>query len=191
MKKRTLIVLIIAYAMFEILVFGMMINMHEVGRRTIRYNDIDHYIEDTYDSLNFSPIYYIVSKDSKKFIPEYSTFEYKQFAKKFYIFENTDATNLVLELQFDTVSEYENFLAYEHNRCEYTDEFDVEYHGYKCYVTTDSEYTFVWKGEKVPTLFGMLCENQEDLTVRYLYYYSRGDLRVWFFRVFRQTNCDW
>ena len=191
MKKRTLIVLIIAYAMVEILAIGIMINMHEVGRRTIRYNDIDHYIEDTYDSLNFSPIYYIVSKDSKKFIPEYSTFEYKQFAKKFYIFENTDATNLVLELQFDTVSEYEDFLAYEHNRCEYTDEFNVEYNGYKCYVTTDNSYTHYSLFGKLPYRFGMLCENKDKLTVRYVYHHRDVISKTQFEMVFSQTNCDW
>ena len=93
------------------------------------------------------------------------------------------------EVNTDT---YEEFIAYEHNRCQYTDKYGISYNGYNCYVTVDEEITTIFYGEDIPWRFGMICENKERLTVRYVYFDDlEGLLRPDFLDVFENTNCEW
>ena len=163
----------------------------------LSYSDINLYINNNYDTVIDDEQYRYTSNSARMFFPSYEDFEYKDCLKGFHIFDGTKTVygcySFVLELQFDDVEEYEQFVIYEHNRCAYTDKFNISHNGYECYITLDEEITSYCYGREYPFRFGMLCENQEILTVRYVFY------RKWegscgfnnFNEVFKNTNCAW
>lgn len=165
--------------------------------KIIRYSDINLYINNNYDKLIDHYGFDFFCNRAKQYLPEYDAFEYKQFIKGFYLFDGAytfghTQISVVLELQFNNSQEYEKFIAYEHDRCEYTNKFNISRNDYICYITVDEDYTkYRYQAER-PHKFGMLCENKNNLTVRYVYFEElEVDVDEQFNRVFTGTNCEW
>lgn len=164
----------------------------------ITYDDINLYITEEYLNLDDDSVYKGTSEDCQSFLPEYNGFEFTENVNGFYIFDGratfTRTTlSFVLELKFDTIEEYEQFVLYEHQRCNYTDKYNVSYNGYDCCVTTDEELTSFWYKEELPFKFGMICQNKDELCARYVYVRvcELSSVDEEFLEVFECTNCDW
>lgn len=165
--------------------------------KIIRYSDINLYINNNYDKLIDHYGFDFFCNRAKQYLPEHDEFEYKQFIKGFYLFDGAytfghTQISVVLELQFNNSQEYEKFIAYEHDRCEYTNKFNISRNDYICYIAVDEDYTkYRYQAER-PYMLGMLCENKNNLTVRYVYFEERElDVDEQFNRVFTGTNCEW
>ena len=180
------------------MLYPLLIGVDEYDKKHMVLSDnVDLYINNGYEEFHDSDSYNNTSKKSKLYIPAYENFEYKNCVSGFYILDGSATLNhpyisFVLELQFNDTDTYEEFIAYEHNRCQYTDKYGISYNGYNCYVTVDEEITSFLRGEDIPWRFGMICENKERLTVRYVYFEDlEGLLRPDFVDVFESTNCEW
>jgi len=178
--------------------FSLLILTSCIGdTKIIKYSDINLYIEKNYCELSDNDIYKITSKNCDNFLPKYDDFEYKEFVNGFYVFDGSAtythaSISFVLELQFDNIKTYEKFLTYENNRCEYTNEFNIKKNGYLCYVTTNDTLTYYHYETNIPFQFGMLCENQEVLSIRYVYFREcESSVDKKFDVVFKNTNCNW
>ena len=165
--------------------------------KIIRYSDINLYINNNYDKLIDHYGFDFFCNRAKQYLPEYDAFEYKQFIKGFYLFDGAytfghTQISVVLELQFNNSQEYEKFVAYELERCEYTNRFNISRNGYICYITVNENFTLYRYQAERPHIFGMLCENKDNLTVRYVYF-DEGEAHVdeQFNWVFTGTNCEW
>ena len=172
--------------------------LNELFDETVkRYADINLYINNSYGELSDHEIYKATSERCMSFIPSYDNFEYREFVKGFYVFDGKESfsntsISFVLELQFDNIEEYEQFVIYEHNRYEYTDEFNIRYNGYNCYIVQDATLTHTYSNEKIPNSFGMFCVNQETLIARYIYFREcEFSVDPKFNIVFQNTNCAW
>ncbi len=164
-----------------------------------RYDDINLYINGNYNELYDHSYFKSASMGCAEYLPKYDEFEYKENIKGFYVFDGSitvirTSLSFVLELQFQNVEEYEQFILYEYNRCEYDFdyEFDIRYHGYECYITKSDKITSYYYEQNIPFQFGMLCQNYEKLNIRYVYFREcESSVDKEFSVVFRNTNCEW
>ena len=129
------------------------------------------------------------------YLPNYDEFEYKEYINGFYLYDSSkalsgQAVTYVLELKFNTLDEYNNFLEYEYNRFEYKMDSKIKRNNYECYICPSFEM-YYYKGE-MPYALGMLCLNKTDLVVRYLYYKDiQIAIDINYNSVFNKTNCEW
>lgn len=195
-KEKKIIILISIVSFLIVLITISLIGIAD-SKKILKYDDLNLYKSNNYELLNNNDIYKRTSNNCKLFIPEYNDFEYSQFANGFYIFDGTNtltytSVSFVLELQFNTTQEYEQFILYEHDRCEYTNKYNIIYHGYECFVTVDENYTYFYYEKDIPYQFGLLCENKNNLMIRYVYFREcESSLEEQFDVVFKNTNCDW
>ena len=164
--------------------------------KLLESEDVKLYFNDNYQHFSDSGNYRSAAEKCMDYLPDYEDFDYKDNIKAFYI---QDASrnfviwiSFVLELQFDSMEQYREYIAYEHNRCSYTNKFNVQKEGYQCFVVENEDLTLYRYKHELPFMFGMLCENEEQLTVRLVYFYDlEGILEENFEYVFENTNCKW
>lgn len=195
-NKTIKIVIILAIPC--LLIFVVIPLMDTYGQSKIaRYADLSLYIEDNYKTLSTNNLYGITSDNCKSYLPSYETFPYKENLNEFYVFNGTKSflqksISFVLELQFQNIAEYEEFLTYEYSRCDYDFDTTISHNDYECFITNNSELTYFYFEEDIPYQFGMLCRNEEELKIRYVYF-RECELSIddQFNIVFQNTNCEW
>ena len=133
---------------------------------------------------------------ASKYIIKYDDFEYNEYVKGFYILDRTDnlfggPISFVLELQFEHIDIYNEFLEYEYQRFDYDTGFEIIKNNYKCFLVKDEEITGYYYGQNIPYAFGMLCENIEEMIVRYLCFGASIESDKNYNYAFRNTNCEW
>lgn len=205
MKKRIfllLIALVIASAILSQFLFQSVpeflikaIEDYEESK-LLESEDVKLYFNDNYQHFSDSDNYRWAAEKCMDYLPDYEDFDYKDNIKAFYIQDGSRTfviwISFVLKLQFDSMEQYREYIAYEHNRCAYTNKFNVQKNGYQCFVVENEDLTLYRYKDELPFLFGMLCENEEHLTVRLVYFYDlEGILEENFEYVFRKTNCKW
>lgn len=194
--KGTKFIILITVALLFTLVLIPLMDAFDLQKIT-KHDDITLYINNDYDLLNDNEIYKKTSNNCKDFLPKYNDFIYRQFVKEFYIFDGSNtmsytSISFVLELQFDNIQEYKQFLLYENERMEYTDKFEITYKEYNCFLTTDTNLTYYYYEENIPFQFGMLCQNEKNLLIRYIYFREcESSVDKNFNIVFKNTNCNW
>lgn len=200
MKRKIKIFLFAILIVFSILLLSFRI--YTEFNSIERYDDINLFIDDSYLKLNDykdynDTVYKGASKKSKYFFPDYSEFANIEIINGFYIFDGSKtihrcSLSFVLDLKFDNLQDYENYLANELTRCNYTSQFNISYNNYECLITTDETYTYYHVNKKVPYEFGMLCYDKENFIIRYVYFRECGyEVDEKFDIVFKNTNCDW
>ena len=200
-KRQTISIILISVLMLALILFS---GCYEIIQKwfsyaeslIVKYSDVNLYISNDYDKLIEHSLYKDASSRCKLYLPNYNNLQFSEHLKGFYILDGSEsmlsyAFSFVLELQFTTEQEYEHF--FEFDRCNYTDEFNVKYNDYICYVTTDENVTLYDKFSKYPYAFGMICTNISTLTVRYVYFSDSDFFPIdeKFERVFENTNCEW
>ena len=202
-KRQTISIILISVLMLALILFSGCYEMFQKfwsyeESLIEKYSDVNLYVSNDYDKLIEHSSYENASSRCKLYLPNYNNLQFSEHLKGFYILDGSAsllsyAFSFVLELQFTTEQEYEQFLEYEFDRCNYTDEFNVKYNDYICYVTTDENITLYDKFSKYPYAFGMICANISTLTVRYVYFSDSDFFPIdeKFERVFENTNCEW
>lgn len=162
-----------------------------------RYDNIALYKTNDYLLLNNQDTYIDVSNRSNVFFPKYDDFVNKDIINGFYIFDGRmtitrTSLSFVLELKFENLQEYEEYLTYEMDRCSYTNKYNISHKNYECLITIDKNITYYRYNKDIPYAFGMLCYNKDRLIIRYVYFEEcEGPVEKNFKIVFKNTNCDW
>ena len=131
------------------------------------------------------------------FLPNYNEFEYKENVIGFYTYDSSNtlfggSVSYVLELQFATKKVYNEFVEYEYTRYEYDSNSIILKNDYECYLCLNENITQYYYGEYMPYALGMLCLNEKDIKIRYVYYVNiEHSIDNKFNDVFQNTNCDW
>ena len=161
-----------------------------------KYDDVSLYYNNSYDTLNNTTTYNFTTRRCKEFLPDH-TFEYGEYVKGFYVFDGSGtyydtSISFVLELQFEDVQTYQEYLVYENSRHAYTSEFNIFRNGYTCLLSTDSTLTYFYRDKTVPDIFAMFCTNEEQMVVRYVYFNEfENEMDEMFNKLFLNTNCEW
>ena len=135
-------------------------------------------------------------KNVDNYLPNYEDFPYKQYIIGFYSYDSSralasDGISHVLEIKFQTLEKYNEFLNYEYRRFEYSDNV-VSKNDYQCYLCVDEEVTAYFYKEETPFVLGMLCLKPVDFEVRYLYFKNiHSSIDKNYKNVFELTNCKW
>ena len=195
--KKVLIISIV-FACILLFNLGILLFTPWEESQISKYDNINLYINNSYDTLSEYDLYQRTSANCKKFIPAYKDFEYKQHITGFYVFDGTKtytrtAISFVLELQFDDIKSYEQFLSYEYDRQKYTNNYEITYIDWTCLAVSDENLTYYAYQKSIPYQFGLLCKNEKKLKIRYVYFreceLSSVDNK--FRQVFKDTNCTW
>ena len=131
------------------------------------------------------------------YLPKYDEFDYKDYITDFYLYDSTKTlqaqiVSYVLELSFESYNQYSKFIEYETNRYIYGEDYSILKNNYECYLCTDEAITLYYYDEDMPFTLGMLCLNETDLKVRYIYYINiEWAVDKKYEDVFKYTNCDW
>ncbi len=179
MKKGKMIFICICVFFIAILFLGIIIDI-DFKKNVIKIND---------KSLYEISEYY--------FLPKYNEFDYRGYVNEFYVYDSSKtfsggSVSYVLELKFTTKQIYSEFIEFERNRYEYTNSSIYTKNDYDCYLCLEEEITQYYYGAEMPYALGMLCLNEIDMKVRYLYYINiEGTIDKHFNIVFISTNCDW
>ena len=84
------------------------------------------------------------------------------------------------------------FLEYEYTRYEYDSNSIILKNDYECYLCLNEDITQYYYGEHMPYALGMLCLNEKDIKIRYVYYVNiEHSIDNKFNDVFQNTNCTW
>lgn len=179
MKKIKAISVLIFSGFIVALIFGFLIDI-DSKKNVIRTSD---------KSLYEMNEYY--------FLPSYNEFEYKENITGFYTYDSSNtlfggSVSYVLELQFATKKVYNEFLEYEYTRYEYDSNSIILKNDYECYLCLNEDITQYYYGEYMPYALGMLCLNEKDIKIRYVYYVNiEHSIDNKFNDVFQNTNCTW
>ena len=178
--KKTLIIISIVLAV--ILGLNMLLVLYErsTAEKFIkRYHGFEIYSQQRYlDKEEFGEKVYHTGVNAKYFLPEYEEIEYNYSDINFCIFDGTatltqTAVSFALDLRFSGEDEYElakqnelstcNFMTkYEGKRWHEKDPvFEFEIGNFICKTVSSDNY---------PCRFGLLCFNDNDSTLRYLYF---------------------
>ena len=196
-KRTSKLRIIVIFIVVTIMFFSVVSCAFDNKNNVIRYDDINLYLDNSYIELLEDDIYKRTSNNCANYLPKYESFQFNEFVKAFYVFDGRKtlshtSISFVLELQFDSLEVYEQFLSYEHKRCEYTNKFDISFNGYICSISTNENITHYYYGEEIPFQFGMLCKNEDKLSIRYIYFREcKGVVDKQFKIVFENTNCNW
>lgn len=205
-KKKNIVILICLVSSILVLFGGWMILYSVIygavsllyyydAQSTHLYDDLNLYMNDEYKNFG-SGDYKKACRLGSKYIIKYDDFEYNEYVKEFYILDRTDnlfdgPVSFVLELQFEYIDVYNEFLEYEYQRFNYDFEFEIIKNDYKCFLVNDEEITHYYYGKDTPNRFGMLCENIEEKIVRYFFYSDYDEVDESFNYAFENTNCEW
>ena len=194
-KNLNILVRIFAIGSALSLLIVLLINVDDASKLN-KHEDIQSYIDDNYEQLFKGNTYKATAEQSKLYIPKYSELLYNKYVSSFYIFDGSATiiesyVSFVLELKFDSLNIYNDFIDYEHIRHKYSG-FDITYNDYYCRSTYDENISYFGYKQTLPYMTGIFCVNREKLIVRYIYFNSFDshnirDLNEYFI----YTNCEW
>ena len=87
--KKVLIIISIVFACILLFNLGILLFTPWEESQISKYDNINLYINNSYDTLSEYDLYQRTSANCKKFIPAYKDFEYKQHITGFYVFDGT------------------------------------------------------------------------------------------------------
>lgn len=165
------------------------------------YHDIEIYTQQKYlDKEVFESKACSTGYNANYFLPKYEEIEYNYSDIDFYLFDGTatmarTAVTLVLDLQFSDKAEYEsakqNELTMRNFRTEYEDKkwydrpvFEFNIRDFFCKTVY---------GEDYPCRFGLICLNDSNYILRYLYFqeWESPEFVKDADYIYRCTNCPW
>ena len=134
-------------------------------------------------------------KNVDNYLPNYESFPYKECITGFYSYDSSRTLagriSHVLEIRFQTLEKYNEFLNYEYERFEYSNSV-VNKNDYQCYLCVSDEVTKYHYKDETPSVLGMLCLKSVGLEVRYVYFYNiGGSIGKNYEEIFEYTNCKW
>ena len=168
---------------------------------SVKYHNVDIYLEQLYLHKDiFTEKIYHTGIDANFFLPKYEEIEYNYSDIDFYLFNGTPtlsrtAITFALDLMFSDESDYEEAKQNELS----TRIFRTEYEGKKRNEKPVFEFykgNFFCKtvyNDNYPRRFGLLCLDDSDLVLRYLYFeeWESGRYVKDPDYIINCTNCPW
>lgn len=194
MKKYIIILFAFCISVLISMLIIIFIGNHD-NKHVQLYNDAELYKNNKYENLNNDNKYVSTVNKAKLYFPKYENFPYADNILNFYIYDGSQtisktSISFVLELKFDNFKSFNEFLKYENNRLKYNTL--LVKNNFLIKLCIEDKITFYRYQKEVPYSFGLLCENAENLIVRYVYFSEREiEIDEDYEIVFLNTNCEW
>ena len=193
-KKRTittLIIILIAFIVVNVFLISLILwNHSRIKKKIVIYHNIDVYTSGSYDGLVQKHEHF--ANSAELYFPKYEEFPFSSNVSDFCVFNGAKTyiydLTYTIELNFETRESFDEFISYEYDRFSYIEVYS--YKDYSVFLVNDDTINFYYYKESVPYIGGLLCINEEELTVRYMVYELLGG-KPRYNVVFKSTDLEW
>lgn len=153
-------------------------------------HDIMLYYGNAYDGLVQKHEHF--ANSAELYFPKYEEFPFSSNVSDFCVFNGAKTyiydLTYTIELNFETRESFDEFISYEYDRFSYIEVYS--YKDYSVFLVNEDAINFYYYKESVPYIGGLLCINEEELTVRYMVYELLGG-KPRYNVVFKSTDLEW
>lgn len=190
--KRALSICIILLLIFS--GFAMTIILFDKGET---YCDLSVYFNQNYANGSFlQGKADEAGKRALGFLPDSDDYRYREEISDFYIFDGsktltTTGVTFVLDVSFADRETY-SACKQEESLRNYVDEAQSyeKKESFECRIVDDDNIQYA-KGESVPWCCGMICTNDDEMIVRYLYFSETDGYHTNLAYMLNCTSCPW